>query len=122
MLQPPIKRSVLSDPSQRDTPQRPSKQFSRSAPSKGTRPAEGLRPWRAQADGKSSVQLQVFASSGLRLALQATFPQHPCPQGTHGHAATRQRPRTARECISPLAARPGSVSPSERRRPPRRGA
>ncbi len=30
-------------------------------------------PWRAQADGKSFVQLQVFASSGLRLAFQATF-------------------------------------------------
>jgi hypothetical protein len=42
--------------------------FSRSAPSKETKPSEERRSWRAQGDGKSSVQLQVFASSGLRLA------------------------------------------------------
>jgi len=40
----------------------------RSAPSKETKPPEERRSWRAQGDGKSSVQLQVFASSGLRLA------------------------------------------------------
>jgi hypothetical protein len=42
--------------------------FSRSAPSKETKPSEERRSWRAQGDGKNSVQLQVFASSGLRLA------------------------------------------------------
>jgi hypothetical protein len=42
--------------------------FLRSAPRKETKPAEERRSWRAQGDGKSSVQLQVFASSGLRLA------------------------------------------------------
>jgi hypothetical protein len=41
---------------------------SRSAPSKETIPAEERRSWRALGDGKNSVQLQVFASSGLRLA------------------------------------------------------
>jgi hypothetical protein len=36
--------------------------------------AEERCSWRAQGDGKSSVQLQVFASSGLRLAQRrATF-------------------------------------------------
>jgi hypothetical protein len=35
--------------------------------------AEELCSWRAQGDGKSSVQLQVFASSGLRLALAGHF-------------------------------------------------
>jgi hypothetical protein len=35
--------------------------------------AEELCSWRAQGDGKSSVQLLVFASSGLRLALAGHF-------------------------------------------------
>jgi hypothetical protein len=41
--------------------------------SKETKLAEELCSWRAQGDGKSSVQLQVFASSGLRLALAGHF-------------------------------------------------
>jgi hypothetical protein len=35
--------------------------------------AEERCSWRAQGDGKSSVQLQVFASSGLLLAQQGHF-------------------------------------------------
>jgi hypothetical protein len=50
-------------------------QSPRSALSKETNLAEELCSWRAQGNGKRSVQLQVFTSSGLRLAqIQATFP------------------------------------------------
>jgi hypothetical protein len=48
--------------------QQKQKQFLALRASKETKPAEERRSWRAQGDGKSSVQLQVFASSGLRLA------------------------------------------------------
>ena len=39
-----------------------------------TKLAEELCSWRAQGDGKSSVQLHVFASSGLRLTCRPLFP------------------------------------------------
>ena len=65
---------------------------------KETRPAEGLCPWRVQADGKSSVQLQVFASSGPAACPQkSTFPHSvalAAPAGVGlGQGVTVKQPR-----------------------------
>jgi len=59
-------------PRLRGHPATPRLQFPRFAPIKEPDLLRGL-PWRAQADGKSFVQLQVFASSGLRLARSGHF-------------------------------------------------